>query len=489
MSSEHPDHSSVTRAEDSKYEPSITPSEPPQSAKRLPPPSQTRTGDESDDEASEPPNRDATARADTPLSQASAGTTPSTSTRGSGVFSRLYNAPTASSLARGAAPSHLGHGDAKPSHSASTTVGAGAGGRQRAESAGGDDYSRSYTTTAAAAGTKAGAGTGAGVARDRERENRRASAPRPGSIGITPLASAVVSDTDERRRHSSGPPTPATGPAAASGAGGAAAGANGAPKPPRPAPAGGSFTTGGALPGFMGPKGGSKGSARAASHGDQPGQGQGHGHGHGHGHGYGHGGQGQGQGHGQNQQQRLTPTLPTAPLAFMRPTASSLAAVAASPAAPSPGKGSSWGSSSGRVSPLHTRARASNRSERAPIDAEDTRDDRHAGGPRASGRQAKGGARRDDRGGTESDVSEREGCGSLCMQGKDDGSGAKPIEGVLTVVVFGASGDLAAKKTYPALAGLAQRELLPKALVVVGVARTKMGEEEFRKKISENVRC
>ena len=40
------------------------------------------------------------------------------------------------------------------------------------------------------------------------------------------------------------------------------------------------------------------------------------------------------------------------------------------------------------------------------------------------------------------------------------------------VVVLGASGDLAKKKTFPALFALYQQELLPKDLHIVGYART-----------------
>ncbi len=46
-------------------------------------------------------------------------------------------------------------------------------------------------------------------------------------------------------------------------------------------------------------------------------------------------------------------------------------------------------------------------------------------------------------------------------------------------VVFGATGDLAHRKLYPALASLATTDQLPHRLVVVGVARTQMADEDF----------
>ena len=51
----------------------------------------------------------------------------------------------------------------------------------------------------------------------------------------------------------------------------------------------------------------------------------------------------------------------------------------------------------------------------------------------------------------------------------------------LALVVFGASGDLTARKLLPALAGLADQGGLPDAFCVVGVARTPWSDEEFRK--------
>ncbi len=52
-----------------------------------------------------------------------------------------------------------------------------------------------------------------------------------------------------------------------------------------------------------------------------------------------------------------------------------------------------------------------------------------------------------------------------------------------TVTVFGASGDLAARKLYPALAGLARDGLLPERIGLVGTARSAMGDDEFRARL------
>ncbi len=50
----------------------------------------------------------------------------------------------------------------------------------------------------------------------------------------------------------------------------------------------------------------------------------------------------------------------------------------------------------------------------------------------------------------------------------------------LSLVVFGASGDLASRKLLPAIAALAEHKALPAGFTVVGVARTKWTDEQFR---------
>lgn len=53
--------------------------------------------------------------------------------------------------------------------------------------------------------------------------------------------------------------------------------------------------------------------------------------------------------------------------------------------------------------------------------------------------------------------------------------------------VFGASGDLTARKLLPALERLNRRRLLPAAFAVVGVARTDMDDEGFRDLMTASV--
>ena len=55
------------------------------------------------------------------------------------------------------------------------------------------------------------------------------------------------------------------------------------------------------------------------------------------------------------------------------------------------------------------------------------------------------------------------------------------------LVVFGASGDLTTRKLMPAMAGLAQKHLLPDNFSVVGIARTEMSDDEFQQKMHDAV--
>ncbi|RZV37365.1 MAG: glucose-6-phosphate dehydrogenase [Candidatus Acidulodesulfobacterium acidiphilum] len=59
------------------------------------------------------------------------------------------------------------------------------------------------------------------------------------------------------------------------------------------------------------------------------------------------------------------------------------------------------------------------------------------------------------------------------------------------IVIFGASGDLAHIKIFPALYSLWEEGFFPESFVLVGFARTKMNDEEFRKSIfaSLNSHC
>ena len=52
-----------------------------------------------------------------------------------------------------------------------------------------------------------------------------------------------------------------------------------------------------------------------------------------------------------------------------------------------------------------------------------------------------------------------------------------------TIVIFGASGDLTARKMVPALYNLYLHDGLPKPFVIVGASRTSMSHEEFRERL------
>jgi len=68
--------------------------------------------------------------------------------------------------------------------------------------------------------------------------------------------------------------------------------------------------------------------------------------------------------------------------------------------------------------------------------------------------------------------------------GNSDGAVEPDLSGHLSIVVLGASGDLAVKKTYPALYALYRHGLLPKEFAIIGYARSKIEDAEFKKKIS-----
>ncbi len=53
------------------------------------------------------------------------------------------------------------------------------------------------------------------------------------------------------------------------------------------------------------------------------------------------------------------------------------------------------------------------------------------------------------------------------------------------IIVFGASGDLTARKIIPSLFGLYLRDLMPENFYVLGCARSEMNDEKFRDKIRE----
>ncbi|KZV54326.1 hypothetical protein F511_03581 [Dorcoceras hygrometricum] len=86
---------------------------------------------------------------------------------------------------------------------------------------------------------------------------------------------------------------------------------------------------------------------------------------------------------------------------------------------------------------------------------------------------------------------------------QDEGSAANPLAeetqtsefggehsaSALSIVVVGASGDLAKKKIFPALFALYYEDWLPENFFVFGYSRTKMNDEELRKMISATLTC
>jgi glucose-6-phosphate 1-dehydrogenase len=51
------------------------------------------------------------------------------------------------------------------------------------------------------------------------------------------------------------------------------------------------------------------------------------------------------------------------------------------------------------------------------------------------------------------------------------------------LIIFGASGDLTARKLIPALFNLYKGKHLPENFVVMGVSRSSMTDDDFRKKV------
>jgi len=56
------------------------------------------------------------------------------------------------------------------------------------------------------------------------------------------------------------------------------------------------------------------------------------------------------------------------------------------------------------------------------------------------------------------------------------------------MVIFGASGDLTARLLIPALYNLSRADLLSKDFAVLGVARAKLSDEEFRKQLFDDIK-
>ena len=72
---------------------------------------------------------------------------------------------------------------------------------------------------------------------------------------------------------------------------------------------------------------------------------------------------------------------------------------------------------------------------------------------------------------------------ALLHQERSRAAAAKPV----AIVIFGASGDLTQRKLVPALHALACQELIPEHSIVLGLARSPLGDEGFRNQLREGV--
>jgi glucose-6-phosphate 1-dehydrogenase len=85
-------------------------------------------------------------------------------------------------------------------------------------------------------------------------------------------------------------------------------------------------------------------------------------------------------------------------------------------------------------------------------------------------------------------ASAQERIGHLERTGRRHGAGTESDTEVVSIIVLGASGDLAKKKTFPSLFALFQRGLLPDALSIVGYARSHMADESFHKLLTDSLK-
>ncbi|EGG11567.1 uncharacterized protein MELLADRAFT_74091 [Melampsora larici-populina 98AG31] len=68
------------------------------------------------------------------------------------------------------------------------------------------------------------------------------------------------------------------------------------------------------------------------------------------------------------------------------------------------------------------------------------------------------------------------------------GSSSTELVNNTIIVVLGASGDLAKKKTFPALFGLFFNGFLPEGTRIIGYARTKMEEKDFHDRVTQHIK-
>ncbi|PKX91883.1 glucose-6-phosphate dehydrogenase [Aspergillus novofumigatus IBT 16806] len=77
---------------------------------------------------------------------------------------------------------------------------------------------------------------------------------------------------------------------------------------------------------------------------------------------------------------------------------------------------------------------------------------------------------------------------TIARSDEQQNAGTLELKDDTVIVVLGASGDLAKKKTFPALFGLFRNKFLPKDIKIVGYARTKMDHEEFLKRVRSYIK-
>jgi len=56
------------------------------------------------------------------------------------------------------------------------------------------------------------------------------------------------------------------------------------------------------------------------------------------------------------------------------------------------------------------------------------------------------------------------------------------------ITVFGATGDLASRKIFPSLWHLFERNKLPKHTAIIGIARSKLSDEDFRQIVGDSIK-
>src|ERR1700731_4095931 len=64
---------------------------------------------------------------------------------------------------------------------------------------------------------------------------------------------------------------------------------------------------------------------------------------------------------------------------------------------------------------------------------------------------------------------------------------ARPADPCI-MVIFGAGGDLTSRKLIPALYNLSKADLLSREFAIVGISHSKMSTDDFRKKVSDDVK-